>query len=122
MTRQAAAIAYDNSGNFALTIGSRNSSNVDAAVDTGTASVPANERTEALATLKAEGFLVGSASYVSDWSTHAQADVLVELIDTQPRSKVTNTTIFRTPTLRLQPVAAKVTNTSTFYSPTITHT
>lgn len=86
MTRTAVALAFDATGNLALSVATRDADGADTVIDTGsTGPVPANQLAEAIAMLRAENLLVTSAQYADSLESYAAADALVELDDIQPR-------------------------------------
>lgn len=117
MSRVAAAIAYDaadelvlsdaadtfgdvalsapnTAGLIALAIAAEDQSQAGAVLDIGVTSCPANEFSEALATLRAEGFAVGTLqSPAADLVADAASLALLELRDLQPRA-FTNGNVF----------------------------
>jgi hypothetical protein len=103
--RNAAAVAYDSAGNFALTIAGRDQNYTGAAegddvvladvVETAfIAGVPAAEITEAIASLKAEGFLVAVHEVTDDLIGTSQAAAVRALDDVQPRTVFVNPNVF----------------------------
>jgi hypothetical protein len=91
--RQSAALAFDSAGNAVLSLATRDSTGTDAVLDSGSTSLSDSEHTEAIASLKREGFLVTAAQYAADLVSHAASDSLIELSDTQPGLFVNPNTI-----------------------------
>jgi hypothetical protein len=143
MTRQAAAIAFDAAdelvlsepaaasgdvalsapntiGMIALAIAAEDQSQAGAVLDVGVTSCPANEVAEALKSLAAEGFAVGTVqSPAADLVIDAASLALLELRDLQPRAFV-NETVFST-NYTNQPVEPLIFNPgNTIRPPTVT--
>jgi hypothetical protein len=110
--RQSAALVFDSAGNAVLCIASRDASYTGVAqgddviladvLDTAVlAGVPANEITEAIASLKAEGFLVSVTEYADDLIGHAQSDAVNALDSVQQHLVFVNENDISPPTVTL---------------------